>query len=85
VRRTPFIVPAAVNTWSTNDIRRLRELAAAGLHVKQISLALNRTESAVRNKAALHYISLGIARRKPADSRADPAGAAPIAAAHEDL
>jgi hypothetical protein len=57
--RASFLVPAAVNTWSMADIRRLRELAAAGLHIKQISLALHRTESAVRNKAAMHCISLG--------------------------
>lgn len=46
------------NEWSTEDVRRLRELAATGLAPETIAAALRRTESAVRNKAGMHGISL---------------------------
>lgn len=62
MRRASFILPAAANTWSIEDVRRLRELAATGLHLREISLILERSESAVRNKAGLHGIGLTSAR-----------------------
>jgi hypothetical protein len=51
--------PAAGATgWSTADIRRLRELAEQGMPVPTIAATLRRSESAIRNKAGMHGISL---------------------------
>lgn len=44
--------------WSSADIRRLRELADAGVAAEVIAARLRRTHSAVRNKATLHGIPL---------------------------
>ncbi len=49
------------NTWSREELGRLRELAANGTPVPLISSLLRRTVSAVRNKAGMHGISLGAA------------------------
>jgi hypothetical protein len=49
---------AAIRSWSTDEIVRLRELAEAGESVGIIALNLRRTESAIRNKALMHGISL---------------------------
>lgn len=46
------------SAWSREEICRLRELAAIGTPLRLISRILNRTESALRNKACLHGISL---------------------------
>jgi len=46
------------NTWSTEDIRQLRQLAVAGASLDTISVTLRRTRSAIRNKATMHGISL---------------------------
>lgn len=46
------------NTWSTEDIRQLRQLAVAGVSLDTISVTLRRTRSAIRNKATMHGISL---------------------------
>ncbi|HEY0684961.1 MAG TPA: hypothetical protein VGD45_21665 [Steroidobacter sp.] len=46
------------NTWSTEDIRQLRQLAVAGASLDTIALTLRRTRSAIRNKATMHGISL---------------------------
>jgi hypothetical protein len=48
----------AGSAWSREEIGRLRELAALGTPLRLISRILNRTESALRNKACLHGISL---------------------------
>jgi hypothetical protein len=48
-------LPAA---WAIADIQLLRNLAAQGLPVGAIANTLRRTESAVRNKAQMHGISL---------------------------
>lgn len=49
---------AAMQGWSTAQIRLLRELALQGLPVSAIAARLRRSESAIRNKAGLHGISL---------------------------
>lgn len=46
------------NTWSTEDIRLLRQLAVAGASLETIAAKLRRTRSAIRNKATMHGISL---------------------------
>ncbi|GFE85927.1 hypothetical protein GCM10011488_08810 [Steroidobacter agaridevorans] len=46
------------NPWTADALRRLRELAAIGAPVSDIASALGRSESAIRNKAGLHGISL---------------------------
>lgn len=46
------------NEWSSADLRRLRELAETGAAPDTIASTLRRTESAVRNKAGMHGISL---------------------------
>lgn len=46
------------NEWSSDELRRLRELAATGAAPGTIAATLRRTESAIRNKAGLHGISL---------------------------
>lgn len=54
----------AANPWSREEVGRLRELAASGTPVQLISSILRRTESAVRNKAGMHGISLGMSGSK---------------------
>lgn len=49
-------IPA--NTWSTEDIRLLRQLAVDGASLETIEVRLRRTRSAIRNKATMHGISL---------------------------
>jgi len=49
---------AAAHGWSNAQIRLLRELALQGLPVSAIAAQLRRSESAIRNKAGLHGISL---------------------------
>jgi hypothetical protein len=44
--------------WSTTEIRTLRELANAGASTQVIAAKLQRTPSAVRNKASFHGISV---------------------------
>jgi len=46
------------NDWSSEDLRRLRELAATGTPLDDIAAALRRTTSAVKNKAGMQGISL---------------------------
>jgi hypothetical protein len=46
------------NAWTSDALRRLRELAALGVSVSDIASALGRSESAIRNKAGLQGISL---------------------------
>jgi hypothetical protein len=49
--------------WTTESLRLLRELALARFPVAQIAAALGRSESAIRNKAGMHGISLTTAAR----------------------
>jgi hypothetical protein len=62
---------AAVNSWATEDIRALKTLAQTGLSIGAIAAALHRSESAIRNKAGMHGISLQRTRgvRAAADSK----------------
>ncbi|HEX7011332.1 MAG TPA: hypothetical protein VF161_01225 [Steroidobacteraceae bacterium] len=53
---TPFSLPTVKRTWSTDDIRALRELSQQGLPVAIIARRLGRSESAIRNKAAMHGV-----------------------------
>jgi len=46
------------NAWTHEDLRRLRELAQAGVGSETIAVHLRRTHSAIRNKAAMQGISL---------------------------
>jgi hypothetical protein len=48
----------SASAWSREEIRQLRELAEGGTPVRVISTLLRRTESAVKNKAGMHGISL---------------------------
>lgn len=48
----------SANLWSIEDIRRLRELAAQGVPLRSIAATLRRSESAIRNKAGMHGISI---------------------------
>ena len=59
--RSTFL-PSASASWSIPDIQRMRELAAQGVSVDAMSVLLGRTPSAIRNKAAMHGISLRPAR-----------------------
>jgi hypothetical protein len=58
VRRRNAGSSAPGNPWSTEDLQRLRELAQAGVPSETIAVRLRRTHSAIRNKAAMHGISL---------------------------
>lgn len=46
------------NLWSAEELRRLREMALRRMPLHLIAGALRRSESAIRNKAAMHGISL---------------------------
>jgi hypothetical protein len=50
------------NEWSSEELRRLRELAATGTPLNAIAAALRRTASSVRNKAGMQGISLRLRR-----------------------
>jgi hypothetical protein len=50
--------PSARKTWSAEDVRQLRELAEQGVSVRIIAARLRKTESAIRNKAGMHGISI---------------------------
>ena len=53
-----FVVPSAANSWSSNDVQKLQALVEARTSIREMAKILRRTESAIRNKAALHGISL---------------------------
>lgn len=64
---TKTFLPAAIASWSTEELQMLKEMAAAGASIDELARKLNRTPSAVRNKAGLHGISLSRSRpRAPA-------------------
>lgn len=50
--------PGGVRAWSMEEIRQLRALAGEGVPGPVIANRLQRSLSAVRNKAAMHGISL---------------------------
>ena len=58
---------SAQKTWTTEDLRQLRELATQGVAPAMIAVRLRKTESAIRNKAGMHGISLRAAPRGRAD------------------
>ena len=62
---------AAANSWSMHDIRRLRELAQAGVPIEAIAAMLGRTCAAIRNKAGFHAISLRRASNATKEGSAD--------------
>ena len=53
-----FVVPIAVASWSPGDMQRLQDLVEARTPLHQMARILGRTESAIRNKAAMHGIAL---------------------------
>lgn len=54
----PIRKSVSTHTWTTDDIRLLRQLAVAGASLETIAVTLRRTRSAIRNKATMHGISL---------------------------
>jgi hypothetical protein len=48
----------SMNLWSMDDVRRLRDMAGCGVPLHEIAATLRRSESAIRNKAAIHGISI---------------------------
>ncbi len=59
------------NAWTLADIRLLRELARQGLTLGSIARRLRRSESAVRNKATMHGVSV---QARPQGATAESAG-----------
>jgi hypothetical protein len=59
--RSSIFVPAASHSWSSEEIRQLKAFAQAGRSPREIARALKRTESAIKNKACMHGISLNSA------------------------
>jgi hypothetical protein len=59
-------LPCVRTSWSSEEIRRLRELAEDGVGVDVISTILRKTPSAIRNKAGMHGISLKASTKEPA-------------------
>jgi hypothetical protein len=53
-----FVVPSSANAWSHLEVKRLQALVAERTSVQEIARILRRSESAIRNKAAFHGISL---------------------------
>ena len=49
---------ASARVWSSDELQQLRELAGACVLLDVIAAKLRRTRSAIRNKAAIHGISL---------------------------
>jgi hypothetical protein len=54
------------NQWSLEQVRVLRALADQGLPLDRIAAELKRSESATRNEACLHGISLRLSRSRAA-------------------
>lgn len=53
-----FSLREGKRSWSTDDVRTLRELAQRGLPIAAVAKLLDRSESAVRNKATMHGIPM---------------------------
>lgn len=56
--RTSFSLPNPKSSWSMDDIRTLRALAAEGLPLEVIAKRMRRSASAIRNKAGMHGVAL---------------------------
>jgi hypothetical protein len=56
--------PSAAKMWSSADLKQLREFTDAGIAVEIIAARLQRTVSAVRNKAGMHGFSLAASSRQ---------------------
>ena len=63
-----MFLPAARSSWSSEEIRRMRELAAQNVSIETMAALLRRTPSAIRNKATMHGISLRVAASEGAAS-----------------
>jgi hypothetical protein len=61
-----IFLPCAAASWSKDELHRLRLLAQAGASADTIARALNRSASAIRNKASMHGISLSAGDQKRA-------------------
>jgi len=53
-----FSIREVKSSWSTDDVRTLRELAQRDQPIAAIAKLLGRSESAVRNKATMHGIPI---------------------------
>jgi hypothetical protein len=51
-------LPSRPASWTTEDLRTLRELAGQGCSAEVIAKRLRRTVSSVRNKVVMHGLSL---------------------------
>lgn len=60
---TTFL-PRAAASWSTDELNQLRVMAKSGASISTIAKSLKRSVSAVRNKGAMHGISLSAAGAK---------------------
>jgi hypothetical protein len=63
--RSSIFLPTATHSWSAEEIRKLKAFAQEGRSLRDIARALKRTESAIRNKAGMHGISLSAAAINP--------------------
>ena len=50
--------PCAARVWSSVEVKQLRELTDAGIGIEIIAARLNRSISAVRNKAGMQGFAL---------------------------
>ena len=64
-----MLLPSVSASWSCEQVRRLRELAAQCVSIETMSALLRRTPSAIRNKAAMHGISLRACMRPSGATR----------------
>ena len=53
-----FQSPCAAKMWSSAELKQLRELTDAGIGIEIIAARLNRSISAVRNKAGMQGFAL---------------------------
>jgi hypothetical protein len=56
--RASFSLRDVKASWSSDDVRMLRELSQQDLTIDAIAKLLRRSESAVRNKATMHGIPM---------------------------
>jgi hypothetical protein len=58
-----------IKRWTDEEHAQLKAMAASGARVDEIALALNRSEKAVRARAAQHGIDLRLIAVKPRPTR----------------
>lgn len=58
MRRGTFRLPTKKKSWTEQDLRLLRDSAQCGMPLHALCHLLKKSPSAVRNKAAIHGISL---------------------------